>query len=382
MHIGFLTPEYPEILNSSSGGLGTSIKNLALSLVKMDITVSVFIYNQEVDTSYKEGGIFFYLIKKRTYRFFGWYKYRKYLEKFLNDLIQKEKVDFIEAPDWTGITAFMKLDCPTIIRLNGSDAYFCHLEGRKQKFKNYYFENKGLKSADGILSVSAFTASKTKEIFNLKKEITVIPNNLDINKFSPSNVPIISNRLLYFGTLIRKKGIMELAEIFNKVIIERPDVELWLVGQDALDIFEKRSTFEIFMERLSPKSQSKIKYLREVSYSSIQKYISSSQVVVLPSFAEALPMTWLEAMAMEKALVTSDIGWATEVMIDGKTGFTENPKNHQAFAGKILYLLNNPKEAGRMGKAARKHVASKFSTDVVVQQNISFYKHKMKEQSL
>ena len=92
------------------------------------------------------------------------------------------------------------------------------------------------------------------------------------------------------------------------------------------------------------------------------------------AFAEALPMTWLEAMAMEKPLVTSNIGWAKEVMVNRETGFTENPKDHKAYAEKILYLLDNPCEAAEMGKAARDRVKMRFSTQVVVKRNLAFYK--------
>lgn len=106
----------------------------------------------------------------------------------------------------------------------------------------------------------------------------------------------------------------------------------------------------------------------------VRKEIEKASVVVLPSFAEALPMTWLEAMAMEKALVTSDIGWAPEVMVNGETGFTVDPKNHHLYAEKILQLLTDNKLSEKMGKAARKRVIEKFSTEVVVEKNIKFYR--------
>jgi len=76
---------------------------------------------------------------------------------------------------------------------------------------------------------------------------------------------------------------------------------------------------------------------------------------------------------MEKALVTSDIGWAKEVMINGFARFTVDPKDHQEYAGKVLQLLNDPALAGKMGKAAREQVVAKFSTGVVVERNIGFY---------
>ena len=381
MHIGFLTPEYPHPKSTPSGGIGTSIKNLASSLGAENIKVSVFVYGQKTSLRFKENNIDFHFIEQIKYKFFGWYLYRKYLQAYLNSAITKNKIDLIEAPDWTGISAFMKFPCPLIIRMNGSDAYFCALESRRQKFKNRFFENSALKSANALVSVSRFTAEKTREIFKLKDDIEVIPNSIEANKFSGTEKVAIRNRILYFGTIIRKKGVLELAEIFNEVIYRNSEAELFLIGKDVVDIFEDKSTLELFQERLNIEAANKVKYFPEVSYSEIKEQIARAAVIVLPSFAEALPMTWLEAMAMEKPLVTSNIGWAKEVMLNGVTGFTEDPKDHKAYAEKILYLLSNPREAAEMGKAARDRVKKKFSTEVVAAQNIRFYNSVLKPDS-
>ena len=374
MHIGFLTPEYPDISELGSGGLGTSIKNLAESLTKEGIKVTVFLYGQTKSRSFFDNGISFHAIKKIKYKNFGWFLYRKHLQRYVNYQIKKECIDLIEAPDWTGISAFMKLNCPLVIRLNGSDAYFCYLEGRKQKFKNRLFEKRALKSADYIISVSAFTAEVTRKIFALKQSITVIPNSIDIEKFSPSNMTIVKNQILYFGTIIRKKGVLELSHIFNEIVSQRPATKLLLIGKDVVDILEKKSTLELFLDRLHPEAKKRVEHIPEVNYHEVIDHIGSSELIILPSFAEALPMTWIEAMAMEKPLVTSNIGWANEVMISGRTGYTENPKDHRDYASKVLELLDESNIAEEMGKAARLQVKTKFSTEVVVKQNILYYK--------
>jgi len=378
MHLGFLTSEYPNTRTSPAAGIGTSIKNMVTALLAKGIKVSIFIYGQATDEIFTEGGITFHLVKQRKYKFLGWYLHRKFIQNYLNKVIVQDEIDAIEAPDWTGITAFMKFSCPLVIRLNGSDAYFCHLEGRRQKTKNRFFEKKALKSVSAIVSVSAYTAKITKEIFGLKVSIPVIPNSLDVELFLPSAKPMVKNQLLYFGTLIRKKGVLELAHIFNEIIKKKPEAMLLLIGKDVVDIFEKKSTLKLFFQRLTPEAKKQITHFPEVGYEEIQQYIATSKVVLLPSFAEALPMAWLEAMAMGKALVTSNIGWAKEVMRNGETGFTEDPRDHFAYAGKVLQLLDNPDLAERMGKAARQQVVEKFSTEVVVKQNISFFENILK----
>ena len=373
MHLGFLTPEYPHPRVLSSAGIGTSIGNMSDALAAEGVSVSIFVYGQKKDAVFSENGIKIHLIRQRKFRFAGWYLYRKFLQNYLNKFILMDKIEAIEAPDWTGIAAFMKLRCPLVIRMNGSDAYFCKLEGRQQKKKNFWFEKEALQGADRLLSVSEFTAKQTADIFKLKKKIEIIPNSIDTTHFSSYPNAVEPDTLLYFGSLIRKKGVLELARIFNKVVEQKPEVKLLLLGKDVRDICDNKSTLELFREKLSPEAKKQIQHNPGVAYEKIREYIASAAVIVLPSFAEALPMTWLEAMAMEKALVTSNIGWAEELMIDGKTGYTEDPTNHLAYAEKIIKLLQDPDLAQQMGKAAREQVLRKFSTEVVVRQNIEFY---------
>ncbi len=374
MHIAFLTPEYPHPDLNRSGGLGTSIKNLASSLVEAGEHVTVVVYSQAEDKQFEDQGIKIHSIAKRNYTFAGWYLHRKFLQRYINKIILLEGINVLEAPDWTGITALMHFKCPLVIRCNGSDGYFCHLDNRKQKPKNRWFEQQALKNADHILAVSAFTAKLTKAIFGLKNEIQVIPNSIDTELFKPVQIPEVSNRILYYGSVIRKKGVLELAEICNLVFKENTSARLILAGNDVKDVFTGRSTQELFMEVVKSKFHNQIEFKGLLSYKAVQEEIAKASVVVLPSFAEALPMTWIEAMAMEKALVTSNIGWANEVMTDGETGYAVDPKDHQAYSDAILQLLDSETLRKRMGINARKRVSEKFATQVVVKQNLEFYK--------
>lgn len=374
MHIAFLTPEYPHENLNKSAGLGTSIKNSALELAQKNIKVSVFVYSQNKDEVINTEGIVIHKIAHKKYPLLGWFLYRKHIQKRINSHIKSDKIDVVEVADWTGITAFMKLNCPLLIRLHGTDAYFCNLENRKQKFKNYVFEKKALKNADKIVSVSEFAANRTKEIFNLKRDIEVVFNGINIEKFKPVNTKVRQGQILYFGSIIRKKGVLELAKAFNLLVEQKKDVSLVLLGKDVVDIFDKKSTLELFFESLSNEAKNKVAHVNEVPYHEVSKLIAESELVTLPSFAEALPMTWLEAMAMEKPLITSNIGWAKEMMIDGETGFMINPKNHQDYANKMQQLLEDQDLANNFGKQARKVVLEKFESKMIAEKNSSLYK--------
>ena len=373
MHICYLTPEYPHPKLKPSGGLGSSIKNLAEQLVQEGIRVSVLVIGQEADDQFKANGIDMYVLAHIKYPLGGFWFYRNHVEGYLNRLIKREKIDLVEAPDWTGITALMRLKAPVVLRFHGSDAYFCHLEKRPQKWKNRLLEQLALKKADYLLSVSAFTAELTKDLFKLQQPITVIPNSIDINHFTPAPEEESPNRVLYFGTLIRKKGVLELAAICNEINAQLPEVSFVFAGRDVPDIVTGASTQAMIQQLMTPQTRAQTQFLGALPYDQIQQEIAKATIVVLPSFAEALPMTWLEAMAMEKALVTSDIGWAKEVMVDGETGFTVHPNNHQLYADRVLALLQNAMLRKTFGINARTRVKAKFSTKVVTAENIKFY---------
>lgn len=374
MKIAFITPEYPHPSLNKAAGLGTSIKNLAIQLIKQNHQVSVFVYSQNEDALVEDKGVKIYKIAQKKYPFFGWYLYRKHLQKTINKHIINNNIDVLEAPDWTGITAFMNFRCPLVIRLNGSDAYFCNLENRKQKKKNFFFEKKALQNADKIVSVSTFTAKKTKDIFKLKHDIQVVHNGINTESFKPIDCDINKNQILYFGTIIRKKGVLELAHAFNLLVKIKPKASLILLGKDVIDVFENTSTLELFFNILSKQAVSKVKHVNEVPYSEVAQIIAKANLVTLPSFAEAFPMTWLEAMAMEKALVTSNVGWANEMMMDTKTGFTVNPKDYVDYANKMKLLLEDNKLAVQCGKHARQVVKQKFEATIIANKNISLYK--------
>lgn len=374
MHIAFLSPEYPHPELNRVGGLGTSIKNSAVELKKNNVSVSVFVYGQDSDAVFDDNGITIHKIGYKSYSLFGWYLYRKHIQNYVNKQILVNKIDIVEAPDWTGITAFMNLKCTIVIRLHGSDAYFCSLEYRKQKFKNYFFEKKALLGADKIVSVSLFTAEKTNEVFGINKCKDVIHNGINTDYFKPLSETINKNQILYFGTLIRKKGVLELAHAFNLLIKECPSVSLLLLGKDVIDVFEKKSTLELFFEILSESARKRVTHMNEVHYSEVARIVAKANLVTLPSFAEAFPMTWLEAMAMEKALVTSNIGWANEIMIDEVTGFTIAPRNHIEYANKMKMLLNDDLLSIQCGKEARNRVLEMFNSQLITEQNKAMYK--------
>lgn len=185
MKIAFLTPEYPHPRTGSSGGIGTSIKNLAIGLLAEGCSVRVLVYGQNSESVFEDNGIIVQQIKNVKFKGLSWFLTRKKLERIINELYAHQEIDLVEAPDWTGITSYIQpKKCPIVIRLNGSDTYFCHLDHRPVKGNNKYHERRALQKADGLISVSQFTADVTNEVFGLQKEFVIIPNAIDVDLFN------------------------------------------------------------------------------------------------------------------------------------------------------------------------------------------------------
>lgn len=376
MKIAFLTPEYPHPFTGNSGGIGTSIRNLALGLIQKGCTVRILVYGQKEDGLFNDGDIVVQRIKNIKLKGLSWYLTRKKLERIINQLHADNQIDLVEAPDWTGITSFIApKKCPIVIRLHGSDTYFCNLDQRPVKWKNKFHERRALQNADALISVSRFTADITNEVFGLNKKYTIIPNGIDISSFKETEViSSEDNVILYFGSLIRKKGLLELPLIFNEVIKQNHETQLILVGKDVPDIISgNSSTWKMMQELFSEEAKSNVHYLGSVPYQEIGNHILGATVCVFPTFAEALPVSWIEAMAMQKAIVASDIGWAKEVIDDKMNGFLVSPKSHKAYADKIVSLLSDKELGEKMGFAAREKVRLKFSKEVVAEESLKFY---------
>eukprot|EP01137_Pigoraptor_chileana_P020074 Opistho-2@81963 len=136
MKIAFLTPEFPHPKIGPSGGIGTSILNLSKGLIAAGHEVSVLVYGQEKDEVFEENGMVFYRIKNVKIKGLSRFFTQKKIQRRINKLVSENKVELIEAPDWTGITSGIKPKCPVVLKLHGSDTYFCHLDKRPVKFLN------------------------------------------------------------------------------------------------------------------------------------------------------------------------------------------------------------------------------------------------------
>jgi glycosyltransferase involved in cell wall biosynthesis len=377
MHLSFLTSEYPHPKVHKAAGIATSIKNLVNGLAEKGVTVTLFVYNQLEDSVFEENGITFHLIKYHNYKFFGFYLYRKHIEKYVNRQIVMEKIDAVEAPDWTGITAFMKLKAPLVIRFHGSDTYFCSLEKRKQKWKNRFFENNAVRKAQAHIAPTTYAGLKSVKLFKLDHtKLTIIHYGLQLDHFiNDAHQEFQKFQIVNIGTVIRKKGVFQLAEIFNNVIEKYDQAELILIGSDSPDLKTgSSSTWELVEKMLSEKAKKSVSYLGKVPYEAVKGHIKNAHVCVFPSLAETLGMVTIEAMALQKVVLNTNYGWALELIDHEENGYLIDPYDIDGYTSTISQVFDDHDRTLSIGIAARKKIENTFEINTIVQKNITFYR--------
>jgi len=105
----------------------------------------------------------------------------------------------------------------------------------------------------------------------------------------------------------------------------------------------------------------------------IPAILNMFDIYVCPSISEACPITVLEAMATAKPIVATKVGGILEQIDDRLNGILVPPKSPESIADAIIYLLNNPKDAQRLGHNAREKVKNVFSLEEIANKHLQIY---------
>lgn len=377
MHIGYLTSEYPHKELSPAGGIGTFVKSMALKFIENGHKVTVFLCLAEQDKLWIDDDIQIVEISKVKNKFIPEFiASRLKINKVIKTRIKFDKIDLIEAPDWEGLHAFCKLNVHLITRIHGSVTYFSDLANRPFSKVMKFLEKNAFSNSDEIISVSSYAAEKTKELFHLSsRNIKVINLGTDLVKFSPLDKESIQNPplLLHFGTLVRKKGVLDLPHIFNEINKLHPEYELLILGKDTIDNLENKSVWSLMKERFTKSAISKVTYLGPVTLDVVKTHIATATACIFVSYAETFGLVITESMAMEKPVIIYDFPWVREIIDHNKDGILIEPGNFTKCAQIISNTLKDKKIMNTLGTHARQKVEHKFDLNKKFNENLEFY---------
>lgn len=188
--------------------------------------------------------------------------------------------------------------------------------------------------------------------------IVVNGSGVNLERFQFSPVPEGSPRFLMIGRLLGDKGVREYVRAASIVRQKMPAVRFFLAGwiDDNPSVVSRAELNEWI-------SSGAIEYLGYLE--DVRPVIAESTVYVLPSYREGTPRTVLEAMAMGRAVITTDAPGCRETVVDGVNGFLVPVRSVDALVDAMLRFVQNPSLAVEMGKRARILAEQKYDVRLV-----------------
>ncbi len=379
MHICFIG----EIATAKveTGGIGSFVANIIPELLNIDCSISVISFKKQQHPLEIEACNGFNIYWINTHQWGALRILKRLLDtnRLINKLNKEKKIDVIEAPE-PGLLMTKKIkNILYVIRLNGGHLFFGHSTADTPiNKKSSFIERDSLRRAGAVIGVSKYVFDTTvgyyKWLSNLPHKI--IPNAIVTERFYASKVEnMVAGKILFYGSLTEKKGVRQLIEAIPAVTAKFPKVALHVYGRDIAMRPSGDSYKAVLLELINRLGLTNVHIHNALPNYEMPAVIESAQMVVLPSHMEAMPLAWLEAMAMAKPFIGSTTGPGPEVIKPGVNGLLCNPFDVSDIAEKIMYLLENEAAALAMGLQARKDILQHYNSKHLAKLNKQFYEH-------
>jgi glycosyltransferase involved in cell wall biosynthesis len=381
MKVLFATLEYYPLI---PGGIGTGVRTLARALTAAGVQCSVAIplpgWNSR--QPFEDGSVRVHRVpipswaqgrlKVARYELSpGFVLKRLALWRWLSRFALRRDFDIIETHEWSG-PLLAKPHPWLVVRLHGGHAAHSYYEGRRASRLLRWLERKNVKMADAVVAVSAHTGKLTMDALRLKRRFSVVYNGVDTEFFKPVPVEREPFQVLYVGSLVRRKGVLNLLRAVPLVLKTIRDVRFRFVGPIPAG-GTARWELESVLEGLPAEAKSHIEFSGRLPHEGLPEVFSKAALAVFPSFAEAFGLVVAEAMACETPVVVTNLASGPELVEDGVSGVLANPHSVEDLAEKIVMLLKDDRLRALLGRAGRKRAEKRFSIHSVVEDNMQIY---------
>jgi glycosyltransferase involved in cell wall biosynthesis len=261
-----------------------------------------------------------------------------------------------------------------VARLAGCKTIF-HLHGGG--FRTFAAEEAGtllrrwirhtLEASSLVITLSGSWAQFVRA-FAPRARVAVVPNAVPLPAL-PVPDRAVPGRILFLGRLERAKGVLDLLEAGARIVRETAGpspLRLVFGGAGDTQGLRRRAAELGIAER--------IELLGWIGPEARNAQLAQASVFCLPSHAEGLPMSMLEAMAARKAVVATHVGGIPETLRDGDNGLLVPPRDEQALARALARLLGDDALRDRLAQRARATIEQHYSTEVVCGQLSAIYR--------
>jgi len=266
-------------------------------------------------------------------------------------VLEREKFDIIHFHE-----PLMPMLCTSILRLSKTaNVGTFHASYGKPGYNfarpvGKWILRRWFRKLDGKIAVSKPAMDFARE--NFPGYYNIIPNGVDVEHFSPDVAPIEEFNdgklnILFVSRLEKRKGLNYLLQAFRRVKEEIPDCRLIVVGPGT----RLRRRYERYVARSGLKD---VVFVGLVSYDDLPRYYQTADVFCAPAIgSESFGIILLEAMAMGKPIVASNIEGYASVISHGADGLLVPPADKDKLAQALISLLNDEALRQEMGAKGR-----------------------------
>lgn len=356
------------------GGSGVVASELGLALSASGIEVHFFSYALPFRLNGFDANFIFHEVEVSDYPLFKYPPYTLSLATRLAEESRRVGLDIIHVHyaiphAISGYLAKQILGpkAPKLITtLHGTDIT---LVGQNPSF--YAVTKFSMEVSDALTTVSRYIVDRTKESFGINKDIKVIPNFVDVDRFKPdqdgcdrSEFATPEEKILVHMSNYRPvKNTADVIKIFDDVNRQLPS-KLILVGDgpDAPKILSMAKEMGLGERVIFLGGQDMV-----------ESVLCKADLFLLPSASEAFGLAALEAMACGVPVVGSIVGGLPELVTDGETGYLEPIGDVKAMARRSIEILTNNGLHKKMSVKARNIAVEKFNTEKIVDEYRNFY---------
>ncbi|MEO8884934.1 MAG: N-acetyl-alpha-D-glucosaminyl L-malate synthase BshA [Mucilaginibacter sp.] len=326
------------------GGSGVVATELGKALADNGHQVHFITYNQPARLDFFSENLFYHEVSVSKYPLFDYPPYELALASRLVDVVRFEKLDILHVhyaiPHASA--AFMAkqilmtygIYIPVVTTLHGTDIT---LVGKDRTYKPVVTFS--INKSDGVTAVSENLKQETYEFFEIENDIRVIPNFIDLNRFSlkakdhfkKAIAPNDEKILVHTSNFRKVKRTEDVVKIFAKVREKIPS-KLLMVGDGG-----ERSDCEQLCRDLGVGDDTRFLGKQDA----IEEILSVSDLFLMPSQSESFGLAALEAMACKVPVVSSNAGGLPELNIDGVTGFLKDIGDVEGMAEKAIFILED-----------------------------------------
>jgi glycosyltransferase involved in cell wall biosynthesis len=227
-----------------------------------------------------------------------------------------------------------------------------------------------VRHADGVFGISRFVTETVVATGTPRERVHTVLNGIEPARWDPKTdggkvrrefgIPSDALLLASVSRLFAQKGQRELLQVVARVRERVPDVRLLVVGADTPEIHGGSFTDELKALARDLGVGDRVIFTGERS--DIPAIMAACDVFTMPSFEEPFGLVYLEAMAMQRPVVSVDNGGTPEVVEHGRSGLLSPYRDIEAMATNIVALHRDPELRARMGAYGRGRVLDYFNT--------------------